>query len=165
MFGLPKLFIIFNAELHAILKTLIIVRLIKIFHQIFLVCSDTLSAFEAIINISRHPLICKICSYLFLLSQKGTNVTFCWVPSLVGITGNERADAAAIGDCFHPLETTGAIFMGLMDQPSLIHLFSHYLCPFAQLFVELVKAFNYISDKGVFPHDSIIMAYFFPLLF
>ena len=44
---------------------------------------------------SDHPLVLNILEWLFLLSCKGKRVHFCWVPSHVGILGNEYADELA----------------------------------------------------------------------
>ena len=38
------------------------------------------------------PLICHIMNLLRSLSDKGTHVRFCWVPSHCGIEGNEILD-------------------------------------------------------------------------
>ena len=42
-----------------------------------------------------HPLVQHIIARLASLSQAGKSIQFCWIPSLVGIVGNELADAAA----------------------------------------------------------------------
>ena len=43
----------------------------------------------------REPFICHIMNLLWSLSDKGTSVRFCWVPSHCGIDGNERVDQLA----------------------------------------------------------------------
>ena len=43
----------------------------------------------------REPFICHIMNLLWSLSDKGTRVPFCWVPSHCGIDGNERVDQLA----------------------------------------------------------------------
>ena len=42
-----------------------------------------------------HPLLQDILVLLTTLDRDSKSVTFCWVPSHVGIIGNERADEAA----------------------------------------------------------------------
>ena len=42
----------------------------------------------------RASVVC-LCSLLWSLSDKGTRVRFCWVPSHCGIDGNERVDQLA----------------------------------------------------------------------
>ena len=43
----------------------------------------------------QHPIIQSIQDWLFRLSSKFKSVSFCWVPSHVGIQGNELADSEA----------------------------------------------------------------------
>ncbi|GBM13052.1 hypothetical protein AVEN_101905-1 [Araneus ventricosus] len=42
-----------------------------------------------------HPVALEILSVLQFLQNKGFNIIFCWVPSHVGISGNETADIIA----------------------------------------------------------------------
>ena len=44
---------------------------------------------------SKNPFICHIMNLLWSLSDKGTRVRFCWMPSHCGIEGNERVDQLA----------------------------------------------------------------------
>ena len=44
---------------------------------------------------TENPFICHIMNLLWSLSNKGTHVRFCWVPSHCGIDGNERVDQLA----------------------------------------------------------------------
>ena len=44
---------------------------------------------------TENPFICDIMNLLWPLSDKGTLVRFCWVPSYCGIDGNERVDQLA----------------------------------------------------------------------
>ena len=44
---------------------------------------------------SKNPLVQEICQRLNSLSLGGKEFTPCWIPSHVGITGNEMADVAA----------------------------------------------------------------------
>ena len=61
-----------------------------------LILTDSLSSLLALRSFSpRHPFVHDILSRLTSLDQAGKSVQFCWVPSHVGIAGNERADVAA----------------------------------------------------------------------
>ena len=42
-----------------------------------------------------NPLVLDILEWLFLIEQRGQNVSFCWVPAHVGVQGNEMADTLA----------------------------------------------------------------------
>ena len=53
-------------------------------HENWTLCEDT-----------ENPFICHIMNLLWSLSDKGTSVRFCWVPSHCGIDGNERVDQLA----------------------------------------------------------------------
>ena len=44
---------------------------------------------------TENPFICHIMNLLWSLSDKGTRVRFCWVPSRCGIDGNERVGQLA----------------------------------------------------------------------
>ena len=56
----------------------------------FVVYSDSLSWLQAIEGEdTANPLICHTMNLLWSLSDKGTRVRFCWVPSHCGIEGNE----------------------------------------------------------------------------
>ena len=57
---------------------------------------DSMSCLQAIEGEdTRNPFICHIMNLLWSLSDKGTRVRFCWVPSHCGIDGNERVDQLA----------------------------------------------------------------------
>ena len=69
---------------------------------------------------TENPFICHIMNLLWSLSDKGTRVRFCWVPSHCGIDGNERVDQLAketldkryrpTGKCsLYRYETTGQL--------------------------------------------------------
>ena len=58
--------------------------------------SHTISCLQAIEGEDTdNPLICQIINCLWALSDKGTHVGFCWVPSHCGIEGNEIVDQLA----------------------------------------------------------------------
>ena len=92
-FALPPAATVFTAELTAILKALSIVcpttrRLV--------VCSDSLSSLQVLRDIySKNILVRDILCAIHTLWARGIEVFFIWVPSHVGIPGNELADEAA----------------------------------------------------------------------
>ena len=62
-------------------------------HVVF---TDSLSCILALKTIySKHPLIQDILVRLSMLDEAGKSISFFWVPSHVGLRGNELADAAA----------------------------------------------------------------------
>jgi ribonuclease HI len=99
---------VFSAELHAILMALDFSDR-KEASQ-FVIFSDSLSCLQAIHSSKwSSPLIGNILEKCHFLSLAGKDIHFCWVPSHVGITGNERADVEAkaalqspISDCKVP---------------------------------------------------------------
>ncbi|GFX23752.1 pggt1b [Trichonephila clavipes] len=42
-----------------------------------------------------HPVVCNVLDITSRLYRKGFDIVFCWLPSHVGIIGNEQADSAA----------------------------------------------------------------------
>ena len=85
---------VFTAELHAIIKALE-----YIWHgesTNILLCTDSLSSISALSTcFPKHHLVQQAHDLLFRLQEVGIKVTFIWVPSHVGIVGNEPADNAA----------------------------------------------------------------------
>ena len=66
-------------------------------HHDVVVYSDSISCLQAIEREdTENPFICHNMNLLWSLSDKGTRVRFCWVPSHCGIEGNERVDQLAI---------------------------------------------------------------------
>ncbi|GBM43310.1 hypothetical protein AVEN_220836-1 [Araneus ventricosus] len=63
----------------------------------FIIYTDSMSALETLshYDIQMHPVGLEILSVLQGLRNKGFNIIFCWVPSHVGISGNETDDAVA----------------------------------------------------------------------
>ena len=51
-----------------------------------------------------NPFIWHIMNLLWLLSDKGTHVCFCWIPSHRGIEGNERVDQLAKETLDHDID-------------------------------------------------------------
>ena len=68
----------------------------------FMICVDSVSCLQTIesLNID-HPIILNILELYGTLKTKQKNIVLCWVPSQVGIWGNQLADdfaKAALND-------------------------------------------------------------------
>ncbi|GBO00674.1 hypothetical protein AVEN_93673-1 [Araneus ventricosus] len=63
----------------------------------YIIFSDSLSALESMTSLNRfsHPLSFNILELHDRLTTKGFTILFCWIPSHVGISGNELADNLA----------------------------------------------------------------------
>ena len=84
----------FTSELVAISKALCFIEVST--DMSYLILTDSLSSLLALRGFyPKHPIIQDILNRLTSLDQAGKVVRFCWIPSHVGIHGNERADAAA----------------------------------------------------------------------
>lgn len=91
---LPQQASIFTAELYAILNALKIIEQNN--HGEYTIFSDSKSAIDAIKQYNNHnPIITKIFEWLINLFARQRVVTLCWVPSHVGVKGNEEADKLA----------------------------------------------------------------------
>ena len=93
---LPNNNTIFAAEATAITLALDYYRYMDPVQHDVVVYSDSMSCLQAIESEdTENPLICHIMNLLWALSDKGTRVRFCWVPSHCGIEGNEIVDQLA----------------------------------------------------------------------
>ena len=93
-FSLPANASVFTAELVAILKALCFIEVSG--DAPFIIFTDSLSSLLALMSFyPRHPTVQDILARLTFLHRAGKDVQFCWIPSHVGISGNELADAAA----------------------------------------------------------------------
>ena len=93
-FSLPEHATVFTSELIAITKALYFIQVSD--EALHLILSDSLSSLLAIRAFNpTNPLVQDILSLLTSLNRAGKTVNFCWIPSHVGIAGNELADAAA----------------------------------------------------------------------
>ena len=93
---LPDNSTIFAAEATAISLALNYYQHMGPVHRDVVVYSDSMSCLQAIEGEdTENPFICHIMNLLWSLSDKGTRVRFCWVPSHCGIDGNERVDQLA----------------------------------------------------------------------
>ena len=90
---------IFEAELLANLKALDFLVEKPPFQAVIL--SDSLSALQAIQDGGLYILVKEIMYSLFLLSNRGIDISFAWVPSHVGIVANEMADKYAKQGLYH----------------------------------------------------------------
>ena len=67
--------------------------------------SDSMSCLQGIEGEdTNNPLICQIMNLLWALSDKGTCVRFCWVPSHCGIEGNEVVDQLSKESLDHDID-------------------------------------------------------------
>ena len=87
---------IFAAETTAISVALNYYQHMGPVHHDVVVHSDSIFCLQAIEGEdTENPLIRHIMNLLWLLSDRGTHVRFCWIPSHCGIEGNERVDQLA----------------------------------------------------------------------
>jgi len=91
---LPNTASIFRAELYALLLAIEVVRHSK--EKNFVIFSDSMWSLQATsgfkIELDLVQRIIKDCS---ILSKSGKTIVLCWIPSHMGIPGNEKADTAA----------------------------------------------------------------------
>ncbi|XP_055943531.1 uncharacterized protein LOC129974449 [Argiope bruennichi] len=86
---------VFTAELLAIFCAL--QKISSLPQRKFIIYTDSMSALETLSHYHNrmHPTAIRILSLLRLLQNEDFQIIFCWVPSHVGIHGNEMADSAA----------------------------------------------------------------------
>ena len=110
--GLHKDASVFTAELVAIKEALGLIA-----HENFsnfVIFSDSLSALEALQNKNfKHQIVTDIFTALFNLHNAHKTVVFAWVPSHIGIPGNEKADRAAKAALNEPVSDTKIPFTDL----------------------------------------------------
>ena len=87
---------IFTAEMEAIRNSFQYIKKSSRFHKKFVIFSDSKSVLESIENQdSKNPIMINILDTIQSFLSGGIDIKFCWVPSHVGIYGNEKADEAA----------------------------------------------------------------------
>ncbi|GFX83937.1 putative RNA-directed DNA polymerase from transposon X-element [Trichonephila clavipes] len=71
----------------------------------YCIYTDSMSVLEALenYNVRCHPVACKILVMSSRPYSKSFDIVFCWLPSHVGIIGNEQADSAAKSATTHLL--------------------------------------------------------------
>ena len=93
---LPDNSTIFAAEATAVTLALDYYRHMDPAQHDVVFCSDSMPCLQAIEGEdTESPLICHTMNVLWALSDKGTCVCFCWVPSHCGIEGNEVVEQLA----------------------------------------------------------------------
>ncbi|GBN66475.1 hypothetical protein AVEN_156343-1, partial [Araneus ventricosus] len=88
---------VFTAEIAAVLLAL--EKISDCLERKFIIYTDSLSVLESLksfyIHSHHHPLVLNVLHLLNKLASRDFNILLCWVPSHVGIVGNEAADKAA----------------------------------------------------------------------
>ena len=94
---LPREATIYSAEMHAISMAVHIINE-EPAETLFVILSDSYSALITLLNLrATHPVARKIIHDISRLqTESGKTVKLCWVPSHVGVAGNEEADKAAV---------------------------------------------------------------------
>ncbi|GBO22524.1 RNA-directed DNA polymerase from mobile element jockey [Araneus ventricosus] len=86
---------IFTAEITAVLYAL--EQISKSIQKMFIIYTDSLSVLKSLDSVHdhTHPLVFSVLDILETLASQGFIIYLCWIPSHVGIFGNEQADKAA----------------------------------------------------------------------
>ncbi|GFT08775.1 RNase H domain-containing protein [Trichonephila clavipes] len=86
---------VFTAEAVAISRALQLID--SNMSRKYCIYTDSMSVLEALENYNDrfHPVVCNILDIMSRLYSKSFDIVFCWIPSPVGIIGNEQADSAA----------------------------------------------------------------------
>nr|XP_042909488.1 uncharacterized protein LOC122271628 [Parasteatoda tepidariorum] len=84
---------IFTAECYAILLALNFIS--DQTYRKWIIYTDSRSFISSVPHTGRNPMICKIQSCFTELCGEGFHIYFCWIPSHVGIRGNDLADITA----------------------------------------------------------------------
>ena len=107
---LPNNSTIFAVEATAITLALNYYRYMDPVKHDVVVYSDSMSCLQAIEGEdTENSLICHIMNLLWALSDKGTRVRFCWVPSHCGIEGNEIVDQLAKETLDHDIDQLATV--------------------------------------------------------
>ncbi|GFV94160.1 pggt1b [Trichonephila clavipes] len=111
---------IFTAEAVAIYRALQLID--STMPRKYCIYTDSMSVLEALENYHDrcHPVVCTILDITSRMYSKGFDIVFCWLPSHVGIIGNEQADSAAKSATTHlPL----AVPLSDMKRVIMHHIF------------------------------------------
>ena len=107
---LPNNSTIFATEATAITLALDYYRYMDPVKHDVVVYSDSMSCLQGIEGEdTENPIICHIMNFLWALSDKGTCVRFCWVPSHCGIEGNEIVDQLAKETLDHDIDPLATV--------------------------------------------------------
>ncbi|RVE43837.1 hypothetical protein evm_011505 [Chilo suppressalis] len=94
---LPPETSVFTGECYGLFKALEYIYLMKLHKSV--ICSDSKSALQALqkfpFKYTNHPVIIDCRKLLWQCHLKGFDVVFAWIPSHIGISGNEIADKLA----------------------------------------------------------------------
>ena len=91
-----KSFSIFWAELRALILALEYIKTTN--HRNYIIFSDSKSSLQALQDQqTSNPLVCTALELHTALCDEHKNIMFCWLPSHIGIRGNEAADRAVKG--------------------------------------------------------------------
>ena len=102
---LPDNSTIFAAEATAITLALDYYRHLDPVPNDVVVYSDLMFCLQTIESEDTdNPFVCHIMNLLWLLSDKGSHVCFCWIPSHCGFEGNERIVQLAKGTLDHDID-------------------------------------------------------------
>ena len=95
---------IFTAEIEAIKRVLLHIDEAPLRQDMkYVIFCDSKSVLESIdIQVSRNPLILNILDSIQKIKTDNKTLKFCWIPSHVGIRGNELADQKARDSLFKP---------------------------------------------------------------
>jgi len=95
--NLPSSSSSFSAECYAILEALLFIS--DLAPNNYLIASDSMSCLKSLIsnpfNSKLSPLVFQIKSSIHILKQSNHHIQFLWIPSHIGIHGNETADGLA----------------------------------------------------------------------
>ncbi|GFW49178.1 RNase H domain-containing protein [Trichonephila clavipes] len=111
---------VFTAEAVAIYRALQLID--STMSRKYCIYTDSMSVLEALENYHDrcHPVVCTILDITSRMYSKGFDIVFCWLPSHVGIIGNEQADSAAKSATTHlPL----AVPLSDMKRVIMHHIF------------------------------------------
>lgn len=108
LFRLPSYYSVYTGELYAIYQALLFI--LKNTGKKYAICSDSLNSILAIQKIyPLNPLLRMIRSKLHALGTQRKQLVLIYVPSHVGIVGNEMADSAAKRATTSPDSTTATL--------------------------------------------------------
>ena len=108
-FHIGKCYSIYTAELIGILQALKFLKEMITTPDKVLFCVDSkavLTSLKSSFNKNRENLILEIQNIVSDLIEKGSNITFFWIPAHIGLYGNESADKAAKRGAQHSATAT-----------------------------------------------------------